>query len=119
MLKPRFWRRCTPQGLSLRIFQIPVNWLMVRINGLIVRTIDLCSMAIRVQNIQEERIGDTMATRSALNIGDITSSRHQIQQIDNVERCWHPESNMVQAWAMTVGKGDIMHTTFAVHPCGP
>ena len=92
---------------------------VVRIDRLIVRTIDFGPVAIRVQNVEKEGIGNAVPPGPAFDIIDITGGRHHIQQVDDIHRRWHPEGNVMQPRAGTIGKGDIMHTAFAMHPCRP
>ncbi len=60
-----------------------------------------------------------MPPRSALDIGQIPRSCHQIEQVDDVERCRHPKRGMVQARSRAIGKRHVMHAALAVHPCRP
>ena len=119
MLKPA--RRCgrTPERLALRVLQVPLDRLQIGINRLIIRAIDLDPVPVRVENIEEERIRNAVPPRPTLDIADIASRGHQVQQVDDVQRRRHPERNVVQPRPLSVGEGHIMHPALAVHPGCP
>ena len=96
-----------------------MNRLMVRINCLIVRTVNLGPVAIRIENIKEKGVGNAVPPGTAFNIADIAGGRHDIQQIDDIHRCRHPEGDVMQPRAGAVGKGDVVNTALAMHPGSP
>ena len=92
---------------------------MVRIDGLIVRTVDFRAVPVRVEDIEEKSIRDAMSARATLDIVDIAGRCHQIEKIDDVHRGRNPEGDMVQPRTGAVGKGDVVNATLAVHPGRP
>ena len=67
-LKPASRSRCSPKRLPLCVFQIPFDRLMIPIDGLIISIVDLDTVAIRIADIKEERVGDAMPARPALDV---------------------------------------------------
>ena len=60
-----------------------------------------------------------MPARAALDIGQPAGGGHQVEQVDDVERRRHPEGDVVQARAATVGEGDVVHAALAMRPGRP
>ncbi|MNV77881.1 hypothetical protein D3C71_1713420 [compost metagenome] len=76
-------------------------------------------MVVGIADIEEEGIGNAMTSGAALDIGEPAGGRHQVEQVDDVERRRHPEGGVVQARAAAVGKGDVVHAALAMGPGGP
>src|ERR1700675_981053 len=71
LLEPGARRRCAPQRLPPRIFQRPAQGFMVVIAGEVVAGVEFEAMAVGIPDIEEERIRDAVAARSALDVLEI------------------------------------------------
>ncbi|ENN88749.1 hypothetical protein RHSP_43422 [Rhizobium freirei PRF 81] len=119
MFEPGFGSRRAPKCLALRILEVPLDRLQIGIDRLIVRAVDLDAVAVGIEDIEEEGVGDAVASRTALDVADPAGGRHQIEQVDDVERCRHPEGGVVQTRAAAIGEGDIVDAALAVGPGSP
>src|SRR5579872_3627406 len=119
LLEPRARRRRPPQCLTLRVGEAPPNGFEIGIDSLVVGAIDLDAVAVGIADIEEERIRYAVPARPTLDIAEIAGGRHQVEQVDNVERGRDPERDMVKARTQSVRKGDVMDAALAMHPSRP
>src|SRR5262245_60691539 len=77
LLEPRTRGRGAPQRLALRISEVPPDGLMVGIDGQIVGAIKLDAVAVRIADIEEERVGDPVPAGTAFDVAHISRARHQ------------------------------------------
>src|SRR5262249_7336121 len=92
---------------------------MIRIDGLIIRTVELDPVSVGITDIDEKRIGDAMATRASLDLANMPAARHEIKKVNDIERRGNPESNMVQPRTDSVGERNIVHPSLPMHPRRP
>src|SRR6266704_5495216 len=116
LLEPGAWRRRSPQGLPARILQRPAQWFVVVIPSEIIAGVELQTMAVGIANIEKERVGDAVAARTALDVLEEAARGHHVAQMQHVHRGRHPIGKMMQARAVAVGDGEIMHIALAMHP---
>src|SRR5262249_14724777 len=68
LLEPGARRRCAPQRLPSRILQGPAQRLVVVIAGEIIAGVELQTVAVGIQDIYEERVGDAVPAGPALDV---------------------------------------------------
>ena len=60
-----------------------------------------------------------MTTWAAFDVSDVTRCCHQIKQINDIQGCRNPKSQMMHPRPCAIGESHIMDVAFAVHPRGP
>ena len=72
---------------------------MVGIDGEIVRGEQLDAMAVGIAHVEEERVGNAVASGAALHVGEIAGGRHHVANVDDVEHACRPQPDVMQARA--------------------
>lgn len=118
-IKPGARRGRAPEGLALRIREVPPDGLVIGIHRLVVAAVDLHAISVGIADVKKKGIRDAMPSWSAFDVGQISSGRHKIQKVDDMERRLDPECHVVQTRASAVGEGDVVNAPFAMHPHRP
>src|SRR4051812_17048957 len=77
-LEPAARRRCAPKGLTHRIVQAPADRLGRGVAGEVVTSVELKTVAIGIAHIDEQRVGDAMTRRAALDAVGIAGTGEHV-----------------------------------------
>src|SRR5579862_4639507 len=116
LLEPRARGGCAPQRLPARILQRPAHRRMVVIAGEIVAGVELQTVTVGIPDIEKEGVRDAMPAGPALEILQIAARGHYVAQMQDVHGARHPIGKMVQARALAVGQGEVMHIALTLQP---
>src|SRR6185312_11394963 len=108
--------RVAPPVAALVVMHVPGDHGVVRIAGVVVLGVDLHAVAVRVQDVQVERVGHTVAAGAALDPVGHAQRAHLVADLDDVVLLMRGEGHVVHARAVAAGQGGVVHGALAVHP---
>ena len=91
---------------------------MVVIAREIIAGVEFEAMAVGIPDVEEERIRDAVAAGAALDVLQEAAGGHHVAEMQDVHRSRHPIGEVMQARALAIGDGKIMHIALAVQPGG-
>src|SRR5882757_2748768 len=89
---------------------------MIVIPSEIIAGVELEAMAVGVADIEEERIRNAVATGTALDVLQEAAGSHDIAEMQDVHRRRYPIGEVMQARALAIGDGEVVHIAFAMQP---
>src|SRR5581483_10689634 len=117
-LVPAVGRAGAPERAAARVGDRPADGHEVRIARVVVARIELDPVSVRVPQVDEERVRDTVPAGPALDRGGVARSGELVAGAQDGGRLGDGEADMVQPRPAAGGEGDVVHGRLTQEP-GP